>query len=181
MMTLISGTNRPGSKTRLVTDLVANLYREAGAEVNVLDLVDLPLALFSPDAYAEKPSEFGPFAEQILKSEGLVVLTPEYNGSMPGALKLFIDHLKFPESFEGRPVAFIGLAAGQWGGLRAVEHLQQIFAYRNAFIYPRRVFIPQVYRAINDAGQLIDPEVERHLRAQTDGFLGFVRALRAGS
>ncbi|GAB4245573.1 MAG: NADPH-dependent FMN reductase [Candidatus Methylacidiphilales bacterium] len=181
MMTLISGTNRRGSKTRLVTDLVANLYREAGAKVDVLDLVDLPLALFSPDAYAEKPSEFGLFAEQILKSEGLVVLTPEYNGSMPGALKLFIDHLKFPESFEGRPVAFIGLAAGQWGGLRAVEQLQQIFGYRNAFIYPRRVFIPQVYRAINDSGHLTDPEVERHLRAQTDGFLGFVQALRAGS
>lgn len=181
MITIISGTNRRGSTTKRVAELVAELYREGGAEVSVLDLAELPLALFSPEAYAEKPEEFVPFANRILESHGLVVVTPEYNGSMPGALKLFIDHLKFPESFEGRPVAFIGLAAGQWGGLRPVEQLQQIFGYRNAHIYPRRVFIPQVYQAITAEGSLADPEVNRHLRAQTDGFLGFVRALRAGA
>ncbi len=179
MITLISGTNRRGSKTRLVTDIVAGLYREAGADAEVLDLVDLPLELYSPDAYAEKPPGFTPFAERILASHGLVVVAPEYNGSLPGALKLFIDHLKFPESFEERPVAFIGIAAGQWGGLRPVEHLQQIFGHRNAHIYPRRVFIPQVYQAITDGGEVVDPDVDRHLRAQATGFLGFVRALRS--
>lgn len=115
MITLISGTNRPASNTRKVTAVIEGIYR---------DLHDLPLELFAPGAYAEKPAAFAPFAQGVLEASGLVVVTPEYNGSMPGVLKVFIDHLKFPESFEGKPVCFVGLAAGMWGALRGVEQLQ---------------------------------------------------------
>ena len=48
--------------------------------------------------------------------------------------------LKFPESFEKRPVCFTGLGAGIWGALRPVEQLQAIFGYRNAYLFPERVF-----------------------------------------
>ena len=75
----------------------------------VLDLSDLPSETFSPDAYSEKPPKVLKFTEQILNSSGLVIVVPEYNGSMPGALKLFIDLLPYPESFEGRPVCYIEL------------------------------------------------------------------------
>ena len=74
----------------------------------------MPLSLFSPDAYSEKPQEFEEYSQNVLDADGLVIVVPEYNGSYPGALKLFIDMLKFPESFENKPVAFIGIAAGIW-------------------------------------------------------------------
>lgn len=180
-MVVVSGTNRRGSTTRQVAGLVAELYAEAGVAVSVLDLAELPVELLAPEAYEEKPPGFAPFAEKVMAAHGLVVVAPEYNGSFPGALKVLIDHLKFPESFEGRPVAFVGLAAGQWGGLRGVEQLQQIFAYRNAHVYPRRVLIPQVSRAIGEDGKVLDADVDRHLRAQVEGFLWFVRALRGTS
>ncbi len=179
MITLLSGTNRPGSNTRKITAIVEGLYRELGVPVQVLDLADLPPEIFSPAAYATKPASFARFAEAITGSDGVVVITPEYNGGLPGVLKYFIDMLPFPESFENRPVCFIGLAAGMWGALRPVEQLQLIFGYRNACLFPGRVFLPGVGRLLDDAGQLTDAALRERLREQADGFRRFVAKLRA--
>ena len=109
MITLVVGTNRPGSNTRKVAAHLEEFYRELQAPLRVLDLAKLPPEIFSPSSYAEKPKSFQPFADAVLQSAGLHVVTPEYNGSLPGVLKYFVDMLKFPESFEHRPVCFTGL------------------------------------------------------------------------
>ncbi|HZI31859.1 MAG TPA: NAD(P)H-dependent oxidoreductase [Candidatus Binatia bacterium] len=178
MITLIVGTNRPGSNTRKVATLVEETYAELKVPLHVLDLAKMPPEIFSPASYAEKPKPFQPFAEAVLQSAGLHVVTPEYNGSVPGVLKYFIDMLKFPESFEQRPVCFTGLAAGIWGALRPVEQLQAIFGYRNAYIYPGRVFLPQINSLLDASGKLKDPELAARLKSQADGFTGFVEKLK---
>src|SRR5581483_2434743 len=124
MLTLIVGTNRPNSNTRKIARHLEEIYRELEVPLHVLDLAQLPPEIFHPSSYAEKPQAFHPFADAVLKAAGLHVVTPEYNGGMPGVLKYFIDMLKFPESFERRPVCFVGLAAGIWGALRPVEQFQ---------------------------------------------------------
>jgi len=113
-----------------------------------------------------------------VQSAGLHVVTPEYNGSVPGVLKYFIDMLKFPESFEHRPVCFTGLAAGMWGALRPIEQLQAIFGYRNAYLFPVRVFMPQIYNLLDEAGKIKDTELLARLKSQADGFVGFVEKLK---
>lgn len=178
MITLIVGTNRPGSNTRKVARQVESIYSSLGVPLHVLDLANLPPEIFSPTSYAEKPAAFRPFSEGILNSSGLVIVSPEYNGGMPGVLKYFIDMLKFPESFIERPVCFIGLAAGMWGALRPIEQLQAIFGYRNAFLYPNRVFLPGVGDLIDDNGALTDSEVMDRLKAQASGFVDFVEKLK---
>jgi chromate reductase, NAD(P)H dehydrogenase (quinone) len=177
MITLLVGTNRPGSNTRLVARQLEGIYAELQQPVRVLDLAQLPPEIFALTAYAEKPASFAPFADAVLASSGLHVVTPEYNGSMPGVLKYFIDMLKFPESFERRPVCFTGLAAGQWGALRAVEQLQQIFGYRNAHVFPERVFIPGIGQQMGADGRLKDAELVGRLRKQATGFVEFTRRL----
>jgi chromate reductase len=178
MMTLLAGTNRPGSNTRKVARLVEHIYRDLAIPLKVIDLAELPREIFDPSSYAEKPASFQPFSDAILASTGLIVVTPEYNGSVPGILKYFIDMLKFPESFESRPVCFIGVAAGMWGALRPIEQLQQIFAYRNGFIYPERVFLPRINTLLTEDGALNDPDALERLKAQADGFISFVEKLR---
>ena len=178
MMTLIIGTNRPGSNTRKVAAQVEEIYAGLNVPLRVLDLAQLPPEIFSPTSYAEKPKSFLPFADAVLKSDGLHVVTPEYNGSVPGVLKYFIDMLKFPESFEQRPVCFTGLAAGIWGALRPVEQLQAIFGYRNAHLFPVRVFLPQIYNLLDDAGRIKDAELVLRLQAQAEGFAAFVEKLK---
>lgn len=177
MISLLIGTNRPGSSSRKIGARLEAIYQELGVSLNVIDLANLPAEIFSADSYAEKPASFAPFSQAVLDSDGLVVVTPEYNGGMPGILKYFIDMLPFPESFERRPVCFVGCAAGIWGALRPVEQLQQIFGYRNAFIYPERVFIPGVMGLLGDDGELTDEKIAERLGAQAKGFLQFVKNL----
>jgi NAD(P)H-dependent FMN reductase len=178
MITLIVGTNRPGSNTRKVAAQLEEIYAELKVPLNVLDLAKLPPEIFAPASYAEKPKSFHPFADAILKAAGLHVVTPEYNGSVPGVLKYFIDMLKFPESFERKPVCFTGLAAGIWGALRPVEQLQAIFGYRNAYIYPERVFMPQIHNLLDASGKIKDTDLLKRLHAQAEGFTGFIENLK---
>src|SRR5258706_3602371 len=179
MITMIVGIKRPGINTRRVANHVEEIYGVLRTPLRVLDLAKLPPEIFSPASYAEKPKAFHPFADAILESSGLVVVTPEYNGSVPGILKYFIDMLKFPESFEQRPVCFVGLAAGMWGALRPVEQLQAIFGYRNAYLFPERVFLPKINDLLDANGRLKDPELIERLRDQQKGFVEFVRKLKS--
>ncbi|HLX69031.1 MAG TPA: NAD(P)H-dependent oxidoreductase [Verrucomicrobiae bacterium] len=178
MITLLVGTNRPGSNSRKVARLVEEIYAELKVPLRVLDLTQLPPEIFAATSYAEKPKSFQPFSEAILQASGVHVISPEYNGGIPGVLKYFIDMLKFPESFEHRPVCFTGVAAGIWGALRPIEQLQAIFGYRNAFIYPDRVFLPQINSLLDDNGRLKNLELSDRLRKQADGFVHFVEKLK---
>lgn len=175
MITILIGTNRPDANSRKIACEIESIYQSLDVETKRLDLIDLPAALFTPDAYAEKPDAFKPFTDTVLNSEGLHVVTPEYNGGFPGALKYFIDMLPFPESFENRAVAFTGVAAGQFGALRPVEQLQQLFSYRNGYLYPNRVFIPGVNSVLDDSGKLTDEELRERLVSQAEGFSKFVK------
>jgi chromate reductase, NAD(P)H dehydrogenase (quinone) len=178
MIVIISGTNRPGSNTRKVTAQVEAIYHSLGVKKQLLDLAEMPPEIFSPSSYAEKPAAFKKFTDANLAADGLVIVTPEYNGSLPGVLKYFIDMLPFPESFEHRPVCFVGLAVGIWGALRPVEQLQALFGYRNAYVFPERVFMPGINKLLDGAGRFNSSEIKERLEKQAAGFVGFVESLR---
>lgn len=175
---VISGTNRPGANTLKIARVLESLYSAAGAAAEVYSLETLPREIFDPSSYATKPPAFAEHQRKVLDAAGLHLVVPEYNGGFPGVLKYWIDMLKFPESFEGRPVAFVGQAAGLWGAMRPVEQLQQIFGYRNSYLYPDRVFIPQVHQKLDGQGKLTVPDVQQRLEAQVRGFIEFVRAVK---
>lgn len=175
---LISGTNRPDSSTVRVAGRVEQLYRQARVRCELLNLEHLPLDIFTPDAYARKPADFLPLQEKVLDAAGLHLVLPEYNGSFPGVLKYFIDLLKFPESFERKPVAFVGVTSGSWGALRAVEQLQLVFGYRHAHLYPERVFISDVRQKYPPGGAIADQALDERLLKQVMGFAEFCGLFR---
>lgn len=177
MIVIISGTNRPESSTLRIAKAVQDVYRNLAVPTELLDLQELPEEIFKPESYAHKPEDFSKFTDPILNSKGMVVVTPEYNGGAPGVLKYFIDMLPFPESFEHRPVAFIGISAGMWGALRPVEHLQQIFGYRNAHIFPDRVFIPGIMSLLSDEEKLRMSLEWELVEKQSKDFAEFVDVL----
>lgn len=178
MISILVGTNREGSLSSVVSSGIFDIYSKMNVECQVLELSELPPETFSPSSYLDKPQKVIEFTEKVLNSSGLVVVTPEYNGSMTGALKLFIDLLPFPESFEDRPICYIGISSGQSGALRPVEHLQQIFGYRNAFNYPKRVFVPAVHEKVTKSEGVIDTELFSRLEQQASGFLKFCFRLK---
>lgn len=176
MIQIISGTNRKGSRTRQIADIVLQMYNVNGKIAELMDLNEVPLHDLINSPYGTVPVSMKPFIDRVDHSEGLVIVTPEYNGSMPGALKLFIDYWSYPRSFEKRPVCFVGLGY-RWGGLRPVEHLQGIFGYRNAFIFPERVFLMNIGDTLKD-GKIVDPTVQDLLQKQTTNFQTFIKALK---
>lgn len=175
---VICGTNREGALSRLLSAEVADTYRELGATVDVIDMAELPPSILDATAYKEQPAEVKAIVDRFLAADGAVFIVPEYNGSFPGVLKLFIDMLPYPEGFDSRPCAFLGLAAGQFQGLRAVEHLQGVAGYRNAHMYPRRIFIGDSYKQFID-GKLADDDLTKRLREQSTGFVDFVKKVKA--
>ena len=68
--------------------------------------------------------------------------------------------------------------APAFGALRPVEQLQMIFGYRNAFLYPERVFLPGIGNLLDDAGQLKDADISKRLKSQAEGFVDFVERLK---
>jgi chromate reductase len=170
---VIAGTNRPNANALKIAKIVESHYVALDVPVELYSLGQLPPELFNPASYATKPPAFTAVQDLIVASRGLHVVTPEYNGSFPGVLKYFIDMLKFPDSFEHKPVAFTGEAAGLWGALRPVEQLQQIFGYRNAYVYPDRVFIPGINGKLDADGKLTDPAIADRLQKQAAGFAAF--------
>lgn len=171
---IISGTNRPDSNGMKVARITLGHYQSAGIPAELFSLAELPAEVFHPSAYAAKPPAFLAIQQRVLSAAGLHIITPEYNGSFPGVLKYFIDMLKFPESFDRKPVAFVGEAAGTWGALRAVEQLQMIFAYRNAHLFPERVFIPGIREKLDSDGRLTDTAIDARLGKQAREFARFI-------
>lgn len=160
--------------------MVLDHYRQTGVATQLIDLVELPAELFVPESYGKnKPAAFQPFQDMMLDCDGILTVVPEYNGSFPGALKYFIDLLKFPDSLHDKPSAFIGLASGRFGALRAIEQLEMIFQYREAHIYGKRTLFPAVEKMLADDNQIKDDFVRGLFFAQLDGFADFAQRLKA--
>lgn len=175
MKYIIAGTDRPDSNTLKVAQYIQKLYKEQNEDVEIIDLRELKKHLHNDLHYGSPSDEIKVYINKVLHADGLIVVSPEYNGSMPGILKFFIDHLKFPDCFEYRPVCFVGLG-GMFGALRPIEHLQQVFGYRNAFVFPERVFLMNVSRQL-EGGEVKDEMSKALLAKQVRGFQRFTRAL----
>ena len=178
MKLIISATNREGSFTLKVSEIVQNLYQELKEDSEILDLcsIDFKGALTHP--YSKKlPEGLTIACDKIVKAEALIIVSPEYNGSFPGIFKYFLDHWHYPQSFTHKPVCLIGLSSGQFGALRAVEQLTGVFLYRHSFLFPDRVFIKHVQDILKDS-RITDKELLTLMRNQAVNFTKFVRALK---
>ena len=178
MIALIVGTNRPRSNTGKVAAHVADMYATLDEPPQIIDLHQLPPETFAPTSYEKPPKSFEPFEEPIARADGIVIVIPEYNGAMPGIFKYYIDMLEDLEQFAGKPIAFVGLAAGMWGALRPVEQIEAMMIYLGAVIYPQRVNIPKINEHLDEAGRIRTPEIVERLEKQAKGFVEFVGKLK---
>ena len=177
MILIISGTNRKNSNSIRLARHCQSVLESKGAQTELLDLTTLPQEVLAPTAYSQNPTGWAPFQDAIDRASGLWVVVPEYNGSFPGALKMFIDLLEHPKSLQGTPAAFVGLASGRWGAIRAVEQLEMVFQYRYAHLFNERLFVPAVHNALNDDDSLKDPELVGFLDQMAANFTDFVQRL----
>lgn len=173
MLTLLVGTSRPHSRTRRVADFYATLLDELGAPYQFLDLTDLPADLLTGALYhnAGQHEEFNRLIAPLDASDKLVIFAPEYNCSIPGALKAFIDALPYPGGIRGKKAALVSLSSGSQGGLLAMSHLTDILFYLGTAVLPQRVRLPTISQLLSADGQITDPLMQQVLREQAVALL----------
>jgi NAD(P)H-dependent FMN reductase len=139
--------------------------------VEVLDLREWPLPIFAENLETvgdfNDPTYSMPIVRswnrKIAEADAYLVVTPEYNHSVPAALKNAIDSVFVSFAFRQKPIVAVGYSGGISGGVRAIEHLVQIAVEAEMVPLRTAVVIPQVAEAFTAEGSPINPVTELSL------------------
>jgi chromate reductase len=148
-----AGSLRQRSFNRAALRAAVELAPE-GMTIETFDLAPIPL--YNDDVKQQGfPPAVEAFRDQIRTADAVLIVTPEYNYSVPGVLKNAIDWASRPpdQPFDGKPIAIMGTSPGRLGTARAQYHLRQFFVFLNAHIVNR----PEVM--IAGAPQMFDEEL----------------------
>jgi chromate reductase len=142
--------------------------------------------LYDADLHAQRfPADVEAMAAAIRAADGVIIVTPEYNYSVPGVLKNAIDWLSrvSPQPFAAKPVLIQSASPGALGGARAQYHLRQIFVFLDGRVMNTpEVMIGGAYGKSDTAtGELTDEPTREFLRKQLLAFISFVRATASSS
>jgi chromate reductase, NAD(P)H dehydrogenase (quinone) len=173
MITIISSTNRPGSSTLKLAQYYQNKLQEKGTEAGLLSLAQLPPNLIQTDLYGQRSAAFEPIQEIIAQTDKFIFIIPEYNGSFPGVLKVFIDACSFPDSFYEKKAALVGISSGKYGNIRGIDHFTGICNYVHLHIMPLKIHIPSIHKELDENGNLFKEDTLRYTNEQIDKFIRF--------
>jgi NAD(P)H-dependent FMN reductase len=163
---VIIGSTRPGRAADLVMPWLTEKTAEHEAfDTEIVDLRDWPLPIFgehmgtigdiSDPTYSEPLVKA--WNKKIKSADAYVIVTPEYNHSIPGGLKNAIDTVWLSFSFRNKPVAFVSYSGGATGGVRAIEHLAHVFVETESVPMRNSVVIPGVTTAFDEQGKPVSP------------------------
>ena len=173
------GSLRKGSYNKAVLKAALSLA-PAGVEMEEFDIKDIPV--FNQDLDIDPPGSVAEFKKKIKEADAVLVVTPEYNFSIPGFIKNAIDWASRPDgdnSFDDKPVAIMSASNGSVGGSRAQYHLRQVFVYLNAHVLNKpEVLIPHVTEKVDSAGNLTDEKTREKISAQLAALVEWAERLR---
>jgi len=183
---VIVGSTRPGRAADLVMPWVISRARaQQGFDTEVADLRDWPLPIFGEHAGTigdiSDPTYSEPIVQawnkKVKQADAFIVVTPEYNHSLPAALKNAIDSVWLSFGFRNKPVAAVGYSGSIGGGIRAIEHLAHVFIEAEAVPLRNTVVIPFVRTAFGADGEPSDPETGIRLQVMLDDLTWWSTAL----
>lgn len=153
----ISGSLRQGSYNSMALRAARKLA-PAGIEVEIADISAIPM--YNDDIRgAGEPAAVAQLKAQVRAADAVLLVSPEYNFSVPGVLKNTLDWLSRPPEppFDGKPVAIMGASGGPLGTARGQYHLRQVLVYMNTFTVNKpEVFIGNAQTKFDAQGNLTD-------------------------
>ncbi len=156
----ISGSVRPENMTTKVLKSAVHSLRD-GKNGKVVFLSPTLKMLILPGQRVNR--EVLRLQKMVKKADGIVLATPEYNGSYSSVIKLVIENLEHPHLFKGKPVAIIGVGIGQIGAVKAIEHLSSVCHHVGAIVVPGAVSVAHVDKKFNDKGECLDENLVNRL------------------
>ncbi len=175
-----AGSLRKGSYNRALLRAALELVPD-GANLEIFELDGIPL--FNQDLESSPPEKVKEFKGKIKAADALLIVTPEYNYSIPGVLKNAIDWASRPygdNAFEGKPVAMMSASTGMLGGARAQYHLRQSFIFLNMHpVNKPEVFVTFAPQKFDDKGRLLDEKAKELVRELLNTLVTWTRRLKA--
>ena len=175
----ISGSLRKKSYNTAALRTAQQLLPE-GVTMETFDLADIPL--YNDDVREQGyPAPVERLRGKIAAADAVLIVTPEYNYSVPGVLKNAIDWASRPpnQPFDGKPLAIMGASPGALGTARAQYHLRQIFVFLNALIINKpEVMIGSAATRFDAEGNLTDEATRGFIKALLVALADWTRRLR---
>ena len=149
-------------------------------QVEVFDLEGIPP--FNQDLESRTPKRVKEFKARIRAADAVLIVTPEYNYSIPGVLKNSIDWASRPYSdnaFENKPVAIMSASSGMLGGARAQYHLRQTLVFLNTHPINRpEVIVPFADEKIDEEGRVTDEKTRKRIKELLDALAAWTEKLQ---
>jgi NAD(P)H-dependent FMN reductase len=179
----ISGSLRRGSFNTALLRAAVSLV-EPGTELEAATLHGIPLYDGDLEASQGVPQAVQDLKARLITADGLLLVTPEYNGGLPGVFKNGLDWMSRPPAdvakvFGGRPVAVIGASPGPFGTVSAQNAwLPTLRALGTRPYWGGRVVVPHAGKVFNESAELVDDAVRTQLRNFLKGFAAFIEPLQ---
>src|SRR5690606_28356407 len=116
--------------------------------------------------FGKRSDQFQPIQDMVDATTKFIFIIPEYNGSFPGVLKVFIDACKYPTSFYGKKAALVGISSGKYGNIRGIDHFTGICHYINLHVLPLRIHIPAIHKELDENGKLFKEDTLKFTNQQ---------------
>lgn len=160
-ITVVLGTGREGRNSERVSEFINQTLVENGYETQYVDIRNFEsprtIAKWAPDEISES------WREIVDQTDLMIVVSPEYNHSFPGELKILFDRII--DEYKDKPVIIAGTSAGDFGGARAVEFLIHYLCYIG-FNYESALYFPHIDQEFTEEGTTENPKhAERLLKA----------------
>lgn len=180
MITVISGTNRRKSRTYPIAKQFFELFRESTVEhIELLNLEELPLDFIHAGMYQADGQNKGLQKLQndyMIPADKFFIVSPEYNGSYPGILKLFIDACSIREykpTFSSKKAALAGVSTGRAGNMRGIDHLRGSLSHVGTIVMPGIIPLSSVDKISDEKGFINDDSTLKSMRKIVKDFLEF--------
>jgi chromate reductase, NAD(P)H dehydrogenase (quinone) len=175
----IAGSLRQQSYNRLLLRAAQELAPE-GTTLETFELDGIPG--FNQDEEANPPAKITELKQRIRSADAILLVTPEYNYSVPGVLKNAIDWASRPygdSAWNGKPVAIMGATVGTLGTARAQYHLRQMFVFLNMYaVNQPEVMVSSAHKHFDEGGKLTDEMAKKLVRQLLDELVIWTRRLQ---
>jgi len=175
----IAGSLRKASYNRAALRAAQKLVPN-GAVLAAFELNGIPP--YNQDEEQQPPAKVVELKQRIRDADAILLVTPEYNYSVPGVLKNAIDWASRPygnSAWTGKAVAIMGASVGAFGAARAQYHLRQTFIFLNIYTLNQpEVMIGNASQKFDEHGELIDEKAKELIRQLLQGLMAFAGQLK---
>jgi NAD(P)H-dependent FMN reductase len=174
---IILGTPRKARESECVARWVFDKMMEREEiETQFFDVCDFELP--HGEYGTEIGERFPEWRDAIIRADGLVIVTPEYNHGYPGSLKGVLDLLL--KEYVHKAVAFVGVSSGPWGGTRVIEACVPMVRELGLAVTFSDLNFPSVKTKFDESGNLLDTAYEARVKGFLDELVWMARTLKWG-